>query len=89
MAHDGPSLNIGSGMSDSDAALLAAFEDGTYPFAEWTHRAHVRVAWIYLRRWGFDGALDRMRAGLTSYNRRHRVPDELERGYHETITRRS
>jgi hypothetical protein len=86
-AHDFASLNIGSGMSDSDAALLAAFEDGTYPFAEWTHRAHVRVAWVYLRRWGLDGALDRMRAGLISYNARHGVPDELERGYHETITR--
>ena len=32
----------------SDDELLNAFEDTTLPFAEWIHRAHLGVAYIYL-----------------------------------------
>jgi hypothetical protein len=69
-----------------DDALLQAFESGSYPFEQWNHRAHVRVAYLYLCRLGPEAALERMRAGIRAYNARHNVQDGPESGYHETIT---
>ena len=40
----------------SDEAFLQAFEDTTLPFKDWTHEAHVRMAWNYLREHGKDAA---------------------------------
>ncbi len=71
----------------SDAELLQQFEDCTLPFAEWTHRAHVKVAFLYLRELSFEAALEKMRSGIKAYNQAHRVPEGLMRGYHETTTR--
>ena len=45
----------------TDEELLSAFEGLTLPLAQWTHRAHVRVAFTYLRRHPFEEALGRMR----------------------------
>ncbi|MEA2707424.1 MAG: hypothetical protein QOF78_25 [Phycisphaerales bacterium] len=69
-----------------DAELLRQFESLTLPFAEWTHRAHVRVAFSYLRNRPFDEALSRMRAGVKAYNAANHVPDGPDRGYNETTT---
>ena len=41
----------------SDDEFLAQFENCTLPFDQWTHRAHVRVAYLYLRRHPFREAL--------------------------------
>jgi hypothetical protein len=72
-------------MSDDD--LLRQFEECTLPFDQWVHRAHVRVAYLYLSRHPFDQAVAMMRAGIRAYNAVHRVPEEPTRGYHETMTR--
>jgi len=69
-----------------DAAFIAAFEDRTLPFSEWCHPAHIRMAWIYLTRHGFEGALARAREGIKAYNAANRVVDAPLSGYHETIT---
>jgi hypothetical protein len=66
-------------MTDDD--FLAAFEARTIPKAEWTHAAHVRMAWLYLTRLPFAAALDRIRDGIRRYNAA--VGSD---GYHETIT---
>lgn len=66
---------------------LRSFEDLTLPFGEWTHRAHVKVSFTYLRTYPFDEALDRMRAGVKAYNARHGVPEGPTSGYNETTTR--
>ncbi len=42
-------------MTLDDDALLAGFRDATLP--AFTHRDHVRVAWLYLRAWPFEEAL--------------------------------
>lgn len=75
-------------MSDDgdDDRLLQSFEDCTLPFCEWTHRAHLRVAWQFLTRLPFDTALNRIRNGIRAYNAAHKVPEALDRGYHETTT---
>jgi hypothetical protein len=58
-----------------DAEFLARFEARTLPFAQWTHRAHVKVAFLYLRALPFGAALERTRAGIRAYNAANRVPE--------------
>ena len=69
-----------------DETFLARFEDCTLAPEAMTHEAHVRLAWLYLRRESFPEALARVRAGLQAFNRVHGVPDAPDRGYHETLT---
>jgi hypothetical protein len=71
-------------MSDDD--LLRQFEDCTLPFDQWVHRAHVRVAYLYLTQHPFERAVEKMRSGIRAYNAAHGVPDEPTRGSHETMT---
>jgi hypothetical protein len=65
----------------TDDEFLAAFERCTVPRAEWTHAAHVRMAWLYLGRLPFAQALVQVRNGIHRYNAAHGSD-----GYHETIT---
>ncbi|HEY7089786.1 MAG TPA: hypothetical protein VH518_16940 [Tepidisphaeraceae bacterium] len=73
-------------MTDDDAAFLASFEDRTLPFQQWTHRSHVKVAYLYLTQHPFADALTRMRAGVKAYNAANNVPEGPDRGYNETTT---
>ena len=68
--------------SDEDA-FLSRFEDCTLPESEWTHLAHVRVAWLYLTHQSPDEALRRICDGILNYNTE--VLHRLEK-YSETIT---
>ena len=70
-----------------DETFLRRFEAGELSMAEWHHREHLRVAYLYLLRWPFDTALAHMRAGLQKLNATQGVPESLARGYHETLTR--
>src|SRR5688572_5761134 len=51
-----------------DAAFLADFEACRIPLAEWNHRSHIRMAYLYLRAHSFDEAVRRIRDGLNSFN---------------------
>jgi hypothetical protein len=67
----------------TDEAFARAFEDGAVAPADFTHVAHVRVAWVYLREADTtDQALERMRAGI----RRFAAAAGAAQKYHETIT---
>ena len=70
----------------TDDEFVKAFEDLTLPFIQWTHRAHVKVAFTYLSRHSFDEALQRMRAGIRAYNAHNAVPESDTSGYNETTT---
>ena len=70
-----------------DDTLWNAFRNATLPHAEWTHRSHLRVAFLYLARWRLDEAHLRIRIGIVRLNARHGLEDTPERGYHETLTR--
>jgi hypothetical protein len=72
-------------MDDRD--FLEQFERCTLPFDQWTHRAHVKVAYLYLRQYGFVAALGRVRTAIQAYNAAHDVPEGPHRGYNETTTR--
>lgn len=72
-----------SAVSEEDRNFLVSFEGRELPEAEWTHLAHIRVAWIYLSLMAPEVALQRIKAGILRYNtevlrRRHK--------YHETVT---
>ena len=66
----------------TDAEFLSAVEGCTLE-GEFSHRLHLRLAWILVRRLGPEAALDRIRADIRRF--------ALSRGattmYHETITR--
>jgi hypothetical protein len=70
----------------NDSELLAAFEDCSLPFHQWTHRAHVRIAYIHVTQYSFADALARIAAGIRKYNAAHKVPEGPDRGYNETTT---
>jgi len=69
-----------------DDAFLKAFEDCTLPFEQWKHRAHIKVAYLYLRQLPYAQALDKIRTNIQRYNAATNTPESLERGYHETMT---
>jgi hypothetical protein len=74
------------GMLDDDALWLA-FHDRTLPAGQWTHAAHLRIAWLHLDRYELDEAHLRMRVGIIRLNLAHGLVETAERGYHETLTR--
>jgi hypothetical protein len=74
-------------MPISDPDLWERFHAATLPHAEWTHQAHLRVAWMYLRQHSLDEAHIRMRVGIIRLNASHGLVESAARGYHETLTR--
>jgi hypothetical protein len=66
----------------NDDEFLAAFEACTIPKTDWTHEAHVRMAWLYLSRFPLPTALQNARSGIAKYNRSLGNTT----GYHDTVT---
>jgi len=64
----------------SDALLLAGFEAGT--LAEFPHREHIHVAWLYLRRDAPLRAIER----FSEHLRRFALAKGKPGLYHETLT---
>lgn len=69
-----------------DRAFIEAFEACSLPFEQWSHRAHVKVAYLYAAAHPFEEAVGRMRRGVKAYNAANKVPEGPESGYHETMT---
>ena len=70
-----------------DVELWDAFDTASLPEREWTHLAHLRVAWLFSQRYGLDEAHLLMRVGIIRLNAFHGLVETAARGYHETITR--
>lgn len=70
-------------VSPDDLEFLMRFESCTLPESEWTHLAHLRVAWLCLQSESAGEALQRIRRGILRYN-----TEVLNRPhkYHETVT---
>ena len=69
-----------------DRDLIRQFENCTYPFEQWDHRAHIKVAFLYLREYPFDVALEKIRTGVMAYNAANYVAESQFEGYNETTT---
>jgi hypothetical protein len=73
---------------DTDETLrrfIAAFEAGTFPKEDWSHRAHVIMAAWY---WVSDPAHapERIKSRLLHYIDCQGIVTTNEKGYHETLT---
>jgi hypothetical protein len=66
----------------SDDEFMSALEATAFTRAEWTHEAHVRMAWLYITRFPTAEALERVRTGIQKLN----ASFGNSTGYHETIT---
>jgi hypothetical protein len=69
-----------------DETFLKQFESATWPKAEWHHRQHIKVAYLYLRRYPLAVASVKIREGIKAYNAAQKVEESLTGGYHETMT---
>lgn len=65
----------------NDAQFLNVFEKGE--LNGFSHADHIRMAWLYLRRDGWEEGYANIQAGLKHFTLAHGVPEK----YHETITR--
>ena len=70
------------GGGERDEEFLAAFEADAISKADFHHREHVRLAWVYLRRHDPGETMRRMREGIRRFAASHGVPGL----YHETLT---
>jgi hypothetical protein len=71
------------GLSAGDRRFREEFESGRLTPAEFNHRAHVRLAYVYLAEHDTGTAIDLMRGALQGFLRQHGIP---ETKYHETLT---
>ncbi len=70
--------------SDDDLAFAAAFESGDIAPDAFSHRDHLRLAYVYVCGADVDAATGRMRTALVEFLERHGVAATK---YHETMTR--
>lgn len=70
-------------VDEEDLQFLSSFERCALPEVQWTHLAHIRVAWVCLSLDTPAVALARICEGILRYN-----TEVLNRGhrYHETVT---
>jgi len=66
-------------------SLIAGFEDGSWPVAEFHHMQHLAVAVHYLTE--DPVPMDTLRDRIRRYNVSQGGENTEDRGYHETITR--
>jgi hypothetical protein len=65
-----------------DETFMARFADGTLDTGDFHHRDHVRMAWLYVRRWPIAEAIARFDADLRRFAEAKGAP----KLYHATIT---
>ena len=71
-------------LSASDREFRAAFEVGAYAPANFSHRAHIQLAYVYLATNDVERAAELMRASLMNFLKMHGITPTK---YHETLTR--
>ncbi len=64
-------------MSDDDDTFLAQFEATTWPLEEWHHKQHIKVAYLYLCRYPFETAMNRIRERSHAFSCARNLPVRL------------
>ena len=68
-------------------SIASQFSNKTLPKAEWTHHAHIAVAFAYLEKYRtIELTLPHVRADIFAYNLSVGTANTDDSGYHETIT---
>src|SRR3569832_1934931 len=70
-------------VSTGDMEFLMAFYAGAYAPADFNHRAHVRLAYVYLATNDVERATSLMRHAIVNFLRHHDISPTR---YHETLT---
>ncbi len=70
--------------SDSDREFQKQFESCNFPPAEFNHRAHLKLAYVYLAEHDTEAAYKLMRDALQRFLEHHSI--DLSK-YHDTMTR--
>jgi hypothetical protein len=70
-------------VSQGDHEFRTAFEAGAYAPADFSHRAHVRLAYVYLATNDVERATTLMRHAIVNFLRHHGIAPTK---YHETLT---
>lgn len=70
----------------ADETFLAAFEAQRWPLEHWHHRDHIKLAYLYLLRHPIERAGQTLGFFIRAHNAAHKIPEALDRGYHETVT---
>jgi|SRR5580658_557921 hypothetical protein len=73
-------------MTPDDAEFLRLFQSCELPFHQWTHRSHVKIAYLYLSQFPFPHALAELGPAIQRYNAANKVPETQTRGYNQTTT---
>lgn len=71
-------------LAPDDVQFRLDFEEGQLMHAAFDHRAHVRLAYVYLADHDDESALTMVREALQAFLRRHDIDPTK---YHETMTR--
>jgi hypothetical protein len=71
---------------DEIKQIVEGFETCTLPRAQWTHRAHLTIAFWYLVCYPLPEAIQKIRAGIQRYNESQGIKTTKDGGYHETMT---
>ena len=66
----------------SDEEFLTRFEDLSLPAEAFSHRGHLRLAWLYLQRLPALEAMERITSGIPAYASSLGAADK----YHHTLT---
>ena len=66
--------------------VLEGFESYNLPRAQWTHAAHLTVAFWYLVCYPLEEATAKIRDGIQRYNQAQGIRQTNDGGYHETLT---
>lgn len=74
-------------MTMSDEEFLAAFLDCSMPTSGFDHRGHVRAAWLLLRRYPVDEAVQRTCDGIARLAAHLGVPGKYHRTLSEAMVR--
>lgn len=69
-----------------DEKFVAEFEAGRWPLAQWHHRDHIKLAYLYLKKYPLEQAVARVSAGIKAHNAARGVAEGPRQGYHETMT---
>ena len=73
-------------LGGDDTEFLKQFESTAWPLEKWHHRQHIKVAYLYLRRYPFAQAQARIRERIKAHNAAKQVHESLLSGYHDTMT---
>ncbi len=75
--HEAPSHR-----SSTDSELISSLEDVSLKETQFTHEAHIRLAWIHLKNNGLNTAIDLVTKQIRAYVRHLGAQDK----YHHTLT---